>query len=190
MCGELLHGQKSEEGKEEVKSDKSRKAHGKESQTRSSQEQECEKTDRQTSNRFASRHAVHSRIYLLTNAVLGAANFTPCHGGGNLIECGRLRNRQAKPRVSGDRPMDKQEDAFFAALLVIVKTAVEAGMNRTVLADRLQEMAAAARAGNLHGKAAILNVVAEATDPKRHRSLKPSFDVIQGGKSGHNLRST
>jgi hypothetical protein len=79
--------------------------------------------------------------------------------------------------------METQEDAFFAALLIIVKTAVEAGMDRTVLAHRLQQVAAAARANNCPGKAATLDIVARAADPKRHRA---SLDGIEGGKSNQN----
>jgi hypothetical protein len=79
--------------------------------------------------------------------------------------------------------MDTQEDAFFAALLVIVKTAVAAGMDRTVLADQLQQVAAAARADNCQRKAATLEIVAAAANPKRYGA---SLHVIEGGKSGQN----
>jgi hypothetical protein len=84
--------------------------------------------------------------------------------------------------MSGDRPTDYNEDAFFAALLVMVKTAIGAGMDRTVLAAQLQEVAAAARVDKCFGKADALDIVAEAADLKKRRSAKPVLDVIQGGK--------
>jgi hypothetical protein len=70
--------------------------------------------------------------------------------------------------------MRKQEDAYFAALLVIAKTAVEAGMDRLVLADRLRKLAASARADHCQSKAAALEIVAQSVDPNRVRSPKTS----------------
>ena len=84
--------------------------------------------------------------------------------------------------MSDIKPVNGPEEAFFAALLVIVKTAIAAGMDGTVLADRLQAVAAAAKADKCHGKAAILETVAEAADRKRFRACRSSLEVIKGGK--------
>jgi hydroxyethylthiazole kinase-like sugar kinase family protein len=84
--------------------------------------------------------------------------------------------------MSDTRPVNGPEEAFFAALLVIVKTAIAAGIDGTVLADRLQAVAAAAKADNCHGKAAILEAVAETADRKRYRTRKSTLEVIKGGK--------
>jgi hypothetical protein len=83
------------------------------------------------------------------------------HGGASRIAAGRFLSSIQWNRLAmaGNGPTDN-EDAFFAALIIIVKTAIEAGVDRTVVAAQLQEVAAAARVDKCFGNADALDVVA------------------------------
>ena len=74
------------------------------------------------------------------------------------------------------------EEAFFAALTVIVKTAVEAGIDCGILADRLQTAADGARADSRITKAATLELVATMANSNRYSAPRPIFHVIRGGR--------
>jgi hypothetical protein len=74
---------------------------------------------------------------------------------------------------------DDYEDVFFAALVVILKTAVGAGIDRDVLADRLQTAADGARADRRLSKAAYLELVATMADPNRCHAPKPILHVVR-----------
>lgn len=84
--------------------------------------------------------------------------------------------------MTADSPMSETESAHFAALLILVRAVTEASVDKVALADRFQAAAQSARAENLSSKAMSLEMFAGAADPARYPPLKPSFDVIPGGK--------
>jgi hypothetical protein len=78
--------------------------------------------------------------------------------------------------MSDNHPADEREDAFFGALLVIMQTALAAGMDRTALAARLQQVADSAKYGEPLNKSGVLEIVVAALDHTRYRA---SLTVIE-----------